>query len=147
MRTFEISFLPFDNIPWSEGYTCFLTTKFDWIIRIVVGNFAFRIGKKDDHTFFKSQAPTYLHSDITSNSYGMFIFPDGIRHCKMSSEICSCFLGDFWNAHRKPDPNMSDITCYYLQSETSYLVHGYTCFSHLSCCFCKKYLQEWAAGF
>jgi len=108
-RTFEVSFLPFGNIPWSEGYTRFLTTEFDWIIRIMVGNFAFRIGKKDDHTFFKSQAPTYLHSNITSNSYGMFIFPDGIGHCKMSGEICSCFLGDFWNAHRKPDPNMSDI--------------------------------------
>jgi len=75
----------------------------------VVGDFAFRIGKKDDHTFFKSQTPTYLHSDITPHDYGSLIFPDGIRHCKMSSEICSCFLGDFWNAHRKPDPNMSDI--------------------------------------
>lgn len=108
-RTFAVSFLPFDNIPWSEGYTRFLTTKFDWIIRIVVGDFAFRIGKKDDHTFFKSQTPTYLHSNITPPSYGSLIFPDGIRYCIMSSEICSCFLGDFWKAHRKPDPNMSDI--------------------------------------
>ena len=108
-RTFEVSFLPFGNILWSEAYTRLCTTNFDWIIRIVVGNFAIRIGARDDHTFFKSQTPTYMHTDITSHSYGMYIFPDGIRNCKMSSEICSCFLRDFWHAHRKPDPNMSDI--------------------------------------
>jgi hypothetical protein len=108
-RTFAVSFLPFGNIPWSEGYTRLCTTEFDWIIRIVVGNFAFRIGARDDHAFFKSQTPEYMHIDITSTSYGMFIFPDGIRNCKISTKICSCFLRDFWKAHQKPDPNMSDI--------------------------------------
>jgi hypothetical protein len=33
-RTFEVSFLPFGNIPWSEGYTRLCTKNFDWIIRI-----------------------------------------------------------------------------------------------------------------
>jgi hypothetical protein len=109
LRTFAQSFLPFGNIPWSEGYTRLCTTEFDWIIRIVVGNFAFRIGARDDHAFFKSQTPEYMHIDITSTSYGMFIFPDGIRNRKISTKICSCFLRDFWKAHQKPDPNMSDI--------------------------------------
>ena len=108
-QTFAVSFLPFGNIPWSEGYTCLIQTNFDWIIRIVVGNFAFRIGARDDHAFFKSQTPEYMHTDITSTSYGMYIFPDGIRNRRMSSKICSCFLRDFWHAHRKPDPNMSDV--------------------------------------
>ena len=108
-RTFAVSFLPFGNIPWSEGYTRLIQTNFDWIIRIVVGNFAFRIGAENNHAFFRSQTPTYMHSDITSTSYGMFIFPDGIRDAVISEEICSCFLRDFWLAHRKPDPNMSDI--------------------------------------
>ena len=75
----------------------------------MVGNFAFRIGARDDHAFFKSQTPEYMHTDITSTSYGMYIFPDGIRNRRMSSKICSCFLRDFWHAHRKPDPNMSDV--------------------------------------
>jgi hypothetical protein len=108
-RTFRVSFLPFGNLPWSEGYTRLIQTSFDWIIRIVVGNFAFRIGALDDHAFLKSQTPTYMHTNITSTSYGMFIFPDGIRDAVVSEEICSCFLRDFWHAHRKPDPNMSDI--------------------------------------
>ena len=108
-RTFEISFLPFGNIQWSEAYTRLCTTEFDWIIRIVVGNFAFRIGVDDDHAFFRSQTPEYMQTDITSTSYGMFIFPDGIRNRKISTKICSCFLRDFWIAHRKPDPNMSDV--------------------------------------
>jgi hypothetical protein len=108
-RTFEVSFLPFGNIPWSEGYTRLIQTNFDWIIRIVVGNFAFRIGAKDDHAFFKSQTPEYMHTDITPPSYGMYIFPDNIRNCEMTSKICSCFLRDFLRAHQKPDANMSDI--------------------------------------
>ena len=107
--TFAVSFLPFGNLPWSEGYTRLIQTSFDWIIRIVVGNFAFRIGALDDHAFLKSQTPSYRHTNITSTSYGMFIFPDGIRHAVISEEIFSCFLRDFWRAHRKPDPNMSDI--------------------------------------
>jgi hypothetical protein len=108
-RTFAVSFLPFGNIPWSEGYTRLCTTEFDWIIRIVVGNFAFRIGALDDHAFLRGKTPRYMHTEITSTSYGILIFPDGIRNSRMSSEICSCFLRDFWLAHRKPDPNMSDI--------------------------------------
>lgn len=108
-RTFAVSFLPFGNIPWSEGYTRLIQTNFDWIIRIVVGNFAFRIGALDDHAFLKSQTPSYRHTNITSTSYGMFIFPDGIRDAVISEEICSCFLRDFWLAHRKPDLSMSDI--------------------------------------
>lgn len=108
-RTFEVSFLPFGNLPWSEGYTRLIQTSFDWIILIVVGNFAFRIGALDDHAFFKSQTPSYKHTNITSTSYGMYIFPDGIRNAVISEKICSCFLRDFWLAHRKPDPNMSDI--------------------------------------
>ena len=107
--TFAVSFLPFGNILWSEGYTRLIQVKFDWIIRIVVGNFAFRIGALDVHAFFKSQTPSYRHTDITSTSYGMYIFRDGIRDAVISEEICSCFLRDFWRAHRKPDPNMSDI--------------------------------------
>ena len=108
-RTFHVSFLPFGNLPWSEGYTRLIQTKFDWIIRIVVGNFAFRIGTLDDHAFFKRQTPSYMHTKITSNSYGMYIFPGGIWNAVISEEICSCFLRGFWLAHRKPDPNMSDI--------------------------------------
>ena len=107
--TFAVSFLPFGNILWSEGYTRLIQVKFDWIIRILVGNFAFRIGALDVHAFFKSQTPSYRHTDITSTSYGMYIFRDGIRDAVISEEICSCFLRDFWRAHRKPDPNMSDI--------------------------------------
>jgi hypothetical protein len=108
-RTFAVSFLPFGNIQWSEGYTRLIQTNFDWIIRIVVGNFAFRIGALDDHAFFKSQTPSYMHTNITSTSYGMYIFPGDIRNAVISEEIYSCFLRDFWLAHRKPDPNMSDI--------------------------------------
>jgi hypothetical protein len=67
----------------------------------VVGNFEFIIGAKDYHRYLMTKC---AHSDITSTFY-----PDGIRNYKMSSEICSCFLRDFWHAHRKPDPNMSDI--------------------------------------
>jgi hypothetical protein len=108
-RTFHVSFLPFGNLPWSEGYTRLIQTKFDWIIRIVVGNFAFRIGARNDHAFFKSQTPSCMHTNITSNSYGMYIFPGDIRNAVNSEKIYSCFIRDFWLAHRKPDPNMSDI--------------------------------------
>ncbi len=108
-RTFKVSFLPFGNILWSERYTHLFQMKFDWIMRIVIGDFAFRIGAKDDHAFFRRQTPRYMHTDINSTSYGRLIFPEGIRNCRMSDEICSCFLKDFWRAHRKPDPNMSDI--------------------------------------
>jgi len=108
-RTFEVSFLPFGNIPWSEGYTRLCTTEFDWIIRIAVENFALRIGAKDDHAFLRSEISWLSNCEISTASYGRLIFPDGIRNCKMSSEICSCFLRDFWHAHRKPDPTMSDI--------------------------------------
>jgi hypothetical protein len=107
--TFAVSFLPFGNILWSEGYTHLIQTNFDWIIQIVVGNFAFRIGALDDHAFLKSQPPSYRHTNITSTSYGMFIFPYDIRDAVISEEICSCFLRDFWLAHRKPDLSMSDI--------------------------------------
>lgn len=107
--TFAVSFLPFGNILWSEGYTRLIQVKFDWIIRILVGNFAFRIGALDVHAFFKSQTPSYRHTGITSTSYGMYIFRDGICDAVIFEEICSCFLRDFWHAHRKPDPNMSDI--------------------------------------
>jgi hypothetical protein len=108
-RTFAVSFLPFGNILWSEGYTRLIQTSFDWIIRIVVGNFAFRIGAENNHAFFRSQTPRYMHTNITPTSYGRLIFPEGIGHYRMSDEIRSCFLKDFWRAHRKPDPNMSDI--------------------------------------
>lgn len=108
-RTFEVSFLPFGNIPWSEGYTRLFTTNFDWIILISVENFALRIGAKDDHAFLRRKISWLLNCEISTASYGRLIFPEGIRNCKMSSEICSCFLRDFWHAHRKPDANMSDI--------------------------------------
>jgi len=108
-RTFAQSFLPFGNLAWSEGYTRLIQVEFDWIIRIVIGNFAFRIGALDDHAFFKSNTQEYMHTDITSTSYGMFIFPDGIRNSKISREICSCFLRYFWRVHQRPYPNMSDI--------------------------------------
>ena len=110
-RTFAVSFLPFGNISWSEEkYTRLFTTKMSLIISHVIGYFAFQIGVNDDHAFFKSRTPEYLHSAITSFSYGMYIFPDGIRKCNnISQQLCSCFIRDFWHAHRKPDPNMSDI--------------------------------------
>jgi hypothetical protein len=108
-RTFAQSFLPFGNLPWSEGYTRLIQVKFDWIIQILIGNFAFRIGAVDSHEFFKSKTAKYMHAEIISSSYAMFIFPDGIRNFKISEQICSCFLRDFWIAHQKPDPNMSDI--------------------------------------
>ena len=112
MRTFEVSFLPFGNIPWSEGYTRLCTTNFDWIIRIAVENFALRIGAKDDHAFLRSEISWLSdssQSEIITASYAMLIFPDGIKNSRMSSEICSCFLRDFWHTHQKPDPTMSDI--------------------------------------
>lgn len=113
-RTFAVSFRPFGNIPWSEGYTRLCATNFDLIIRIAVGNFALRIGAKDDHAFLRSKISLLPHSEITSASYRTLIFQtqvERIRHCKMSSEICLCFLRDFWQTHRKPDcdPDMSDI--------------------------------------
>ena len=108
-RTFAVSFLPFGNIPWSEGYTRLCTTNFDWIILIAVENFALRIGAKDDHAFLRRKISLLSNCEISTASYGSSIFPEGIRNCKMSDEICSCFLRDFWHAHRKPDPNMSDI--------------------------------------
>jgi len=111
-RTFEVSFLPFGNIPWSEGYTRLCTTEFDWIIQIAVKNFALLIGKNDDHRFLRSEISWMSnrpHSGFTTASYARLIFPDGIRNSRMSSEICSCFLRDFLRAHRKPDPNMSDV--------------------------------------
>jgi hypothetical protein len=75
----------------------------------VVGNFALRIGAKDDHAFLRSKISLFPQSEITTESYRTLIFPERIRHCKMSSEICSCFLRDFWRTHQKPDPSMSDI--------------------------------------
>jgi hypothetical protein len=107
-RTFDQSFLPFGNLPWSEGYTRLIQVNFDWIIRITVENFAFRIGAKDDHSFLRSNI-AWLSDIIHSGSYRTLIFPDNIGNCKMSGKICSCFLRDFWHAHQKPDPNMSDI--------------------------------------
>ena len=108
-RTFEVSFLPFGNIPWSERYTRLCSTNFDWIIHIAVENFALRIGAKNNHAFLRSEISWMSNSKISTAYYGSLIFPDGIRNYKMSSEICSCFLRDFWLAHQKPDPNMSDI--------------------------------------
>jgi hypothetical protein len=107
-RTFDQSFLPFGNLPWSEGYTRLIQVNFDWIIRITVENFAFRIGAKDDHSFLRSNI-AWLSDIKDSGSYRTLIFPDNIGNCKMSGKICSCFLRDFWNAHQKPNPNMSDI--------------------------------------
>ena len=107
-RTFDRSFLPFGNLPWSEGYTRLIQVEFDWIIRITVENFAFRIGAKDDHSFLRSNI-AWLSDIKDSGSYRTLIFPDNIGNCKMSGKICSCFLRDFWHAHQKPDPNMSDI--------------------------------------
>lgn len=108
-RTFAVSFLPIGNILWSERYTRLCATKFDWIIRIAVENFALKIGAKDNHAFLKSKISWLSNCEITTASYGRLIFPDGIRNCKMSSEICSCFLRDFWQTHQKPDPTMNDI--------------------------------------
>jgi hypothetical protein len=108
-RTFVDSFLPIGNILWSEGYTRLCATNFDWIIRIAVENFALRIGAKDDHAFLRRKISWLSEHNISSASYGRLIFPDGIRNCKMSSEICSCFLRDFWRTHQKPDPTMNDI--------------------------------------
>jgi hypothetical protein len=110
--TFEVSFLPFGNIRWSEEYTRLCTTNFDWIIPFAVENFALRIGSKDGHAFLRSKIgwmSNRPHSEFTTASYTRLIFPDGIRNCKISSEICSCFLRDFWRTHQKPDPTMSDI--------------------------------------
>jgi hypothetical protein len=108
-RTFAVSFLPIGNIPWSERYTCLCTTEFDWIIRIAVENFALKIGAKDNHAFLKSKISWLSNCEITTASYGRLIFPDGMRNCKMSSEICSFFLRDFWHTHQKPNPTMNDI--------------------------------------
>jgi hypothetical protein len=103
-------------------------TNFDWIIRIAVENFALRIGAKDDHSFLRkkiSWMSNRPHSEITTASYGGLIFPDTIRNRRMSSEICSCFIQDFWRAHRKPDPNMSDIDyIQWLFSIPEYAVFG-----------------------
>jgi len=127
-RTFVVSFLPFGNILWSEAYTRLCATNFDWIIRIAVENFALRIGAKDDHSFLRkkiSWMSNRPHSEITTASYGGLIFPDTIRNRRMSSEICSCFIQDFWRAHRKPDPNMSDIDyIQWLFSIPEYAVFG-----------------------
>jgi len=111
-RTFEVSFLPFGNIPWSEAYTRLCMTEFDWIIRIAVENFALRIGRKDDHRLLRSKfgwMSNRPHSEFSTASYGYLIFPDGIKNRIMSDKICTCFLRDFWRAHQKPDPTMSDI--------------------------------------
>lgn len=107
-RTFEVSFLPFGNIPWSEGFTRLCSTNFDWIIHIAVENFALRIGAKDNHAFLRSKISWMSKSKISTAYYGSLIFPDGIRNYRISGQICSCFLRDFWLAHRKPDPDMSD---------------------------------------
>lgn len=124
-RTFAVSFLPIGNIKWSEGYTRLCTTNFDWIIRIAVENFALRIGAKDDHAFLRSKISWLSEHNISSASYGRLIFPDGIRNCKMSSEICSCFLRDFWNTHQKPDPTMNDFDYIrWLFSISEYAVFG-----------------------
>ncbi len=127
-RTFEVSFLPFGNIPWSERYTRLCSTNFDWIIRIAVENFALRIGMKDDHRLLRSNfgwMSNRPHSEFSTASYGYLIFPDGIRNCRMSREICSCFLRDFWHVHQKSDPNMSDIDYIrWLFSIPAYAVFG-----------------------
>jgi hypothetical protein len=52
-RTFAVSFLPIGNIRWSEGYTRLCATRFDWIIRIAVENFALRIGAKNNHRYLR----------------------------------------------------------------------------------------------
>jgi len=130
-RTFAVSFLPIGNIRWSEGYTRLCATNFDWIIRIAVENFALKIGAKDNHSYLRSKISWLSdreQSEITSASYGRLIFPDGIRNFKMSSEICSCFLKDFWRTHQKPDANMSDIDYIrWLFSIPEYAVFGDSC--------------------
>jgi hypothetical protein len=111
-RTFEVSFLPFGNIPWSEGYTCLCTRNFIKIIQIAVENFALRIGAEDDHAFIRKKICWMKNYVISGSSYRVLIFPEGIENFSIfsiSREICSCFLRDFWRAHRKPDPTMSDI--------------------------------------
>ena len=108
-RTFAVSFLPFGNIPWSEGYTRLCTTNFNRIIRDALVYFAFRIGAKNDHAYIKYKLNWNVYFPITTESYGRLIFPTYIRTCKASLERLSCFLRDFWKAHQKPDPNMSDI--------------------------------------
>lgn len=125
-RNFDQSFLPFGNIPWSEGYTRLIQVKFDWIIQIVVGNFAFRIGAEDDHSFLRSKICWLSNCEITTVSYRTLIFPDDIGNCKMSGKICSCFLRDFWIAHQKPDPNMSDIDyiCWLFSIPGTFAVFG-----------------------
>jgi hypothetical protein len=110
-RTFEASFLPIGNILWSEyKYTRLFTTNLSLTIGRVTGIIAFQIGSLDGHSYFKSKTPQYMHTEITPDSYGMFLFPDRIKQCSnIPGKLCSCFLRDFWQAHQKPNPNMTDI--------------------------------------
>jgi hypothetical protein len=130
-RTFEVSFLPFGNIPWSEAYTRLCMTEFDSIIRIALENFALTIGRKEDHRLLRSKfgwMSNRPHSEFSTASYARLIFPDGIKDRIMSGKICSCFLRDFWRAHQKPDPNMSDIDYIrWLFSIPAYAVFGRSC--------------------
>ncbi len=95
---------------------------------VTVENFALRIGAKDDHAFLRSEISWLSdssQSEIITASYARLIFPDGIKNSRMSSEICSCFLRDFWHAHQKPDPTMSDIDYIrWLFSIPAYAVFG-----------------------
>jgi hypothetical protein len=108
-QTFQVSFLPFGNILWSERYTRLFEVDLEFMIRNVIGKYAFEIGALNDHSFFKSKTPDYLHTRINKFSYEFFIFPDGIRNAIISKDICSCFLRDFWISHQKTNPTMSDI--------------------------------------
>ncbi len=104
-KTFEASFRPVGNIKWCEAYTSVFTVIISNIISCAIPNFAFRIDSGNEHQYLMAEEVWYRDGkmgDPNWGSYHALLFPAWIRW------ILKCFMEDFWIAHRKPEPNMTE---------------------------------------
>jgi len=109
-KTFEASFRPVGNIKWCEAYTSVFTVSISNIISCAIPNFAFRIDSGNEHQYLMAEEVWYRDGkmgDPNWGSYHALLFPAWIRW------ILKCFMEDFWIAHRKPEPNMTDLEYLY----------------------------------
>lgn len=110
-KTFEVSFRPVGNIKWREAYTSVFTVSISNTISIAIPNFAQNVDGKNAHAYLKKENAYYQDSnphqrsmgEIDWASYHALLFP------AWTSWILKCFLEDFWIAHRKQDPRMTDL--------------------------------------
>lgn len=105
-KTFEASFRPVGNIKWREAYTSVFTVSISNIISRAIPNFAFKIDSGNEHQYLMAEDHSYRDGkmgDPNWASYHALLFPAWIRW------ILKCFMEDFWIAHRKQDPRMTEV--------------------------------------